>query len=290
MIGDIRKPLMGQKSIAVFLHEKCLETKKTSRALGVYFSFRPNLLINDPELIKDILIRDFNNFHDRPFHVDEEKNPLTGHLFSLAGQKWKELRIALTPAFTSGKLKGMFPIIKDCAITLEKYLEKSIIEGNDQIVLDDLFTRYTTNIISSVAFGIENDCINDPDNIFYQVCKKISKPNFKKGIADILAMFVPKVSIRSVDKEIEDFCLNIVEQTIKYREKSNFTRKDFLQLMIELKNQGFVSSDKEKDEKVGSSARKMKNSEIAAQVFVFIIAGKKLIEAFVLFRKFVFRN
>lgn len=128
----------------------------------------------------------------------------------------------------------MFPIIKDCAITLEKYLKKKVEEGNDQIVLDDLFTRYTTNIISSVAFGIENDCINEPDNFFYQVCKKISKPNFKKGIADILAMFVPKVSIRSVDKEIEDFCLNIVEQTIKYRENSNFTRKDFLQLMIEL--------------------------------------------------------
>ena len=88
-------------------------------------------------------------------------------------------------------------------------------------------------------------------------------------------MFVPKVSIRSVDKEIEDFCLNIVEQTIKYRENSNFTRKDFLQLMIELKNEGKIKESSDiNDEKVESSTRKMKNSEIAAQVFVFIIAGR----------------
>jgi cytochrome P450 family 6 len=274
LIGDIGQLLMGKKSIAFFLHEKCLATKKNSRALGLYFSLRANLLINDPLLIQDILIRDFNNFHDRPFYVDEKKNPLTGHLFSLPGQKWRDLRVKLTPAFTTGKLKGMFPIINDCAKVLETYLVKNVEKGIVEHELGDLFTRYTTNIISSVAFGIENDCINERDHIFYQISKKISKPSFKKGISDILAMFVPFVSIRAVDQEIEDFFFSIVEQTIEHREKTNFSRKDFMQLMIELKNQGFVSSDKGSDENVEVNARKMKVSEIAAQVFVFIVAGE----------------
>jgi cytochrome P450 family 6 len=264
---------MGKKSIALFLHEKCLATKNEARALGLYFSLRPNLLVNDPLLIQDILVKDFNNFHDRPFYVDEVKNPLTGHLFSLPGQKWRDLRVKLTPAFTSGKLKGMFPIITDCAKVLEAFLSRKLQEGDNVHELGDLFTRYTTNIISSVAFGIDIDCINERDHIFYQISKKISKPSVTKGLKDILAMFVPFVSIRAVDKEVEDFFMSIVEQTIKHREESKFSRKDFMQLMIELKNQGFVSSDKESLGNTGNGARKMQISEIAAQVFVFIVAG-----------------
>lgn len=277
MIGDIGKLLLGKQSFAVFLHEKCLQTKD-KRALGLYFSLRPNLLINDPLLIQDILVRDFNNFHDRPFYVDEVKNPLTGHLFSLSGQKWRDLRVKLTPAFTTGKLKGMFPIIKDCAEVLENYLVKSFDEGRNEIEFGDLFARYTTNIISSVAFGIENDCINDRDHIFYRICQKISKPNFKKGFSDILAMFVPFVSIRAVDQEIEDFIFSIVNQTLEYREKNEFSRKDFMQLMVELKTQGFVTADDKSAGKISTDVRKMKVSEIAAQVFVFIVAGKKFSE------------
>lgn len=275
IVGDIGKLLSGKQSIAVFLHEKCLLTKD-KRALGLYFSLRPNLLINDPVLIQDILVRDFNNFHDRPFYVNEVKNPLTGHLFSLAGQKWRDLRVKLTPAFTTGKLKGMFPIIKYCAKVLEDYLQKNVDQGKNEVELADLFSRYTTNMISSVAFGIENDCINERDHIFYRICQKISMPSFKKGFSDILAMFVPFISIRAVDQEVEDFIFSIVKQNLEYREKNDFSRKDFMQLMVELKNQGFVSSDKENEGKDSSDVRKMKVSEIAAQVFVFIIAGEKL--------------
>lgn len=272
VIGDIGDLLLGKKSVGIFLHEKCLETKN-KRALGLYFSLRPNLLINDPQLIQDILVRDFNNFHDRPFYIDEVKNPLTGHLFSLPGQKWRDLRVKLTPAFTTGKLKGMLPIIKDCAEVLTDYLVKNIDDGNCEIELGNLFSRYTINIISSVAFGIENDCINNRDNIFYVICEKISKPNFKKGIMDIFAMFLPFVSVRAVDQEIEDFIFSMVQQTVDYREKNDVTRRDFMQLMIELKNNGFMTTD-EKSSGEFENIRKLKISEVAAQAFVFIVAGE----------------
>lgn len=73
--------------------------------VGMYGIFRPFLLVRDPEFIRTILIKDFSIFANRGFAVNEDFDPLSGHLFSLEDQKWKNMRSKLTPTFTTGKLK-----------------------------------------------------------------------------------------------------------------------------------------------------------------------------------------
>jgi len=69
-----------------------------------------------------------------------------------------------------------------------------------------------------------------------------------------------------------------VKQSVELREKNEFTRNDFMQLLVQMKNQGYVSADKdstENDEKKPEGAvTKMTMKELAAQVFVFFLAGK----------------
>ena len=178
----------------------------------------------------------------------------------------------------------MFPIIKDCGQVLDEYLVKNVKEGKNDFEFRDLMARYTTNIISSVAFGIDNDCINDPDHIFRQMGKKIFETNFKNSIMDLFAVFIPSVfkyiKVKSVEPEIEEFIFSIVNQTLEHREKNNYTRNDFMQLMLQLKNQGYVSADKgenQDDEATKSvDVKKLTVNEIAAQTFIFFIAGKTL--------------
>ena len=43
-------------------------------------------------MIKNVTIKDFNHFVDRGMYVNEEDDPLSGHLFSIAGDKWRILR------------------------------------------------------------------------------------------------------------------------------------------------------------------------------------------------------
>lgn len=281
LVGDIGRIFLLKLSIGEYFAE-LYEKNKKHRAVGIYFSYRPALLINDPMLIQDILVRDFTSFHDRPFHVDEKFDPLTGHLFSLSGQKWRDLRVKLSPTFTSGKLKGMFPIIKDCGQVLDDYLVKNVKAGNVEIEFRDLLARYTTNIISSVAFGIDNDCINEPDHVFRKMGAKIFNNSVKQGIIDAFAIFIPKVlsylRIKSVEQDIEDFIFSVVNQTIDYREKNNFSRNDFMQLMLQLKNHGYITADKDAIEQGEiaqiADVKKLTVSEIAAQVFIFFVAGK----------------
>jgi len=279
--GDAKRLLTFKSSLGEY-YADVYEKYKNHKMIGVYLSYSPALVVTDPKIVQDIMIRDFSSFHDRPLPVDEVNDPLSGHLFNLPGQKWRDLRVKLSPTFTSGKLKGMLPVIRDCGKVLDEFLVRNVNSGVDVFEFRDLMARYNTNIISSVAFGIDNDCINDPDHIFRQMGIKIFEPNFKNGFRIALAAAFPqlmiKLKIKSVDAEIEDFIFSVVKQTVEHREQKNFSRNDFMQMLIQLKNQGFVSVDKEDKENgeiksESQTVKKMDMNTLVAQAFVFFIAG-----------------
>lgn len=287
LVGNIGKILRGNTVLGDFFCEIYNEFKQHA-VVGVYYFYRPALVINDPKIVHDVMIKEFNSFHDRGVFHDEELDPLPANLFSLDGQKWRDLRVKLSPVFTSGKLKGMFPTIRNCAKVLENYLDKNIQSGDDKFDMRDLMARFTTNVISTVAFGIDNDCINDRDNIFRKMGLKIFESDFKQGLIFLLSFIYPSIlstfRVKVSYDEVEEFFMTIVKQTIDYRENSKENeRKDFMQLMIQLKNQGYLSADKDDDEEDESDVIKSSNKEkdvqkltfiqIVAQSFLFFVAG-----------------
>ena len=56
------------------------EESKHERCYGIWMLYRPALMINDPQLIKRVLVTDFHYFDDRGFYYDEENDPLSGKL------------------------------------------------------------------------------------------------------------------------------------------------------------------------------------------------------------------
>src|SRR5690349_7578990 len=112
LVGDIGDLFRLKLSIAE-IYGNLYEKTKNVKIIGIYFTYRPALLVNDPELIQSILVKDFQHFTDHGLYVDESYDPLSGHLFSLSGEKWKNLRAKLSPLFSPGKLKMMFPTFFD---------------------------------------------------------------------------------------------------------------------------------------------------------------------------------
>lgn len=276
-------PLLTLKTSIGEYYQDVYNKYKQHRVIGVYFFYRPLLVVNDAKLVQDIMIKDFTSFHDRPMPVDEVNDPLSAHLFNIAGQRWRDLRVKLSPTFTSGKLKAMFPIIKNCGQTLEDYLVKNLESGQDVFEFRDLMARFNTNIISSVAFGIDNDCINDPEHIFRRMGVKIFDPTVKNALRGLVAFLAPnlfhKLKLRMCESEVEEFVYSIVKQTVEYREQKNFSRNDFLQLLIQLKNQGYVSVDKgekevETEKDSPTNKNKLSIDQLAANVFIFFVAGE----------------
>jgi cytochrome P450 len=68
-----------------------------------FFSFdRPSLLIRDLELVKNILVKDFNAFMNHALSTDEKLEPLfANQLALLKGELWRHIRTNLNPAFSS---------------------------------------------------------------------------------------------------------------------------------------------------------------------------------------------
>lgn len=103
--GNFKKNILQKISIGELTEE--LYNSSSEPIVGFYAALRPSVLIRDPEIIRSVLIKDFSSFYHRGLYCDEEVDPLTGNLLFLNGEKWRNLRTKLSPAFTSGKVNTL---------------------------------------------------------------------------------------------------------------------------------------------------------------------------------------
>ncbi|KAJ8949549.1 hypothetical protein NQ314_008178 [Rhamnusium bicolor] len=195
---------------------------------------------------------------------------LGDHLFAITGKKWRNLRVKLTPTFTSGKLKAMFQTLADCGIVLEKYIE-NIAETKEASDIKEILGCYSTDIIGSCAFGLDCNSFKEPNSPFRVYGKRVFVRNTLDHMKDLFSLTFPKVAralhLRVLSKEVSDFFMKTVENIVAYREKNSYTRKDFLQLLIEIKNKNGQPNGHKGD---GTT---LTMDEVAAQCFIFFLAG-----------------
>ncbi|GLG95811.1 Cytochrome P450 9c1 [Gryllus bimaculatus] len=224
----------------------------------------PFLWIRDPEIIKRVLVKDFAHFHDRGMAMDEEKNPLSANLFNLPGARWRALRTKLTPTFTSGKMKMMFELMHECAREFVDFVSFEA-DANGEVEFKEVFAKLTTDIIGSCAFGLQFNSMKNPDSEFRKMGRKIFTPDASAVMITILQFMLPAIgkffSMRLPTKEVSDFFMKAVLDTVEYREKNNVKRNDFLQLLIELKNKGKIE-DEEHETKPFSQGVTLENGEV----------------------------
>ncbi|XP_073813630.1 cytochrome P450 6a9-like [Musca autumnalis] len=238
---------------------------------GFYWFFRPAVFALDPELIKNILIKDFTKFTDRGFYHNEKDDPLSGQLFLLDGTKWKNMRSKLSPTFTSGKMKFMFPTVTKVGNEFIEVLDKMVEKDGSVLEVKDLLARFTTDVIGTCAFGIECSSLKDPNVEFRVMGKKsLVQQRHNRLVIAFMASFVDlarKLHLKQTPDDIEAFFMRIVRETVEYREKNNIRRNDFMDMLIDLKNKKLMKSEH------GDELRNLSLEEIAAQAVVFFNAG-----------------
>lgn len=73
-------------------------------------------------------------------------DPLSAHIFNLSGAKWRNLRVKISPTFTSGKIKGMFNTLLQCADPLREHIDECAQNGS-AIDVKEVLAAYTTDVI-----------------------------------------------------------------------------------------------------------------------------------------------
>ncbi|XP_015599572.1 cytochrome P450 6k1 [Cephus cinctus] len=278
--GNLSPVVLGKLSAGELIANAYSQHKK-SPFFGTYTFHKPRLVVNDPDLIRFVLTKEFAHFHDRGLYCNEEIDPLSGHLFFLSGIKWKNLRGKLTPTFTSGKLKRMFSTIKDCGDHLGLYLVKHA-RNREEVEIKDIIARFSTDNIMSTAFGISCNSIENPESEFRKWGRKIFE---SRPIFNAIVVFAPNIldffSIPFTDKGVNNFFTRIFKETVEYRETNNIVRNDFMDLIMQLMHKGYVDEDKNnKDDNdakpvpiTESKDGRINILEAAAQAFVFFVAG-----------------
>ncbi|XP_060029337.1 cytochrome P450 3A12-like isoform X2 [Erinaceus europaeus] len=244
---------------------KCF--KKYGRMWGFYDGQLPVLAITDPDMIKTVLVKEcYSIFTNRRMlgPVGFMKSAI-----SLSeDEEWKRIRSLLSPTFTSGKLKEMFPIIVQYGDVLVRNLRKEA--GKDKPVdLKSVFGAYSMDVITSTSFGVKVDSLNNPQDPFVEQTKKLLRFKFFDPFFLSLVLFpfltpiYELLSISLFPKSVTEFFIRTVQRMKESRLKDpQKHRVDFLQLMINSQNSKEVAHHKA-----------LTDMEIVAQSVIFIFGG-----------------
>lgn len=263
-----------------------------AKYIGIHQFSTPLLMVRDPELLKQITVKDFDSFMNHRVIFTEETEPLLGkNLISLKGQKWKDMRSTLSPAFTSSKMRAMFSLMTECAEQFTDYFLNEAKKNNGTVTVEmkDVFTRYTSDVIATTAFGIQCDSLKHKENEFYMAGKNSTNFGTWALIKMAALIIMPKVmqytGITLVQKSIARFFSDLIINTVKTREEKGIIRPDMIHLLMQaqkgnLKHEtvsedaGFATVE---ESSIGKSQALNKqvltNEDIVAQAFIFFFAG-----------------
>ncbi|KAG3259955.1 CYP3A5-containing [Ictidomys tridecemlineatus] len=208
--------------------------KKYGKTWGLFDGSQPVLATTEPSIIKTVLIKEcysvFTNQWDLgPMGFMKKAISLS------EDEEWKSLRILLSPTFTSGKLKEMFPIVNQYGDVLVKNMELESEKGKF-INLKDIFGAYSMDVITATSFGVNINSLNNLQDPFVEKVKKLLRFDFFDPLLFSITIFPLLTPI------YEAMNISLMKEN-RLQEKQQH-RVDFLQLMINSQNSKDVKSHK----------------------------------------------
>lgn len=298
LLGNTASVLLKQQDMVQCV--KALYNKYPSeRVTGLFDFVSPVLMIRDPEAVKQIGVKDFDHFVDHTPIVNRANvedvgvNSLFGNsLFALRGQKWRDMRATLSPAFTGSKMRHMFEFVSNCARSAaDHFLAEAKAGRKIECEMKDIFSRFSNDVIASVAFGIEVDSLRDRENSFYVKGKELLNfQNLKTLVKVILLRAFPELMIRlKVDiqsEELTEYFKTMITDNMKQREAHGIVRNDMINILMQVqkgalkhqkeenegKDAGFATVEESHVGKVMHS-RVWSENELISQCFLFFLAG-----------------
>ena len=231
------------------------------RVMGWYRGPSPALLTTSPEILKEVFIKDAENFIDRPMLDRSDNIP---HLINMRGDNWKRARAVLTPTFSAAKMKRMSSIMSNSIRTMIELLEQSIDTEEGLIDVNDVFQRLTLDTIGGCALGMKVDCQRNRDDNFLKMVRTALSRQIDLTVLtaacfplveSLVAWLFQKRGRKWTNMVIIERCRRVLHE--RRAQPLEVAPVDALQLYIEAAGEDNLISEE----------------EILAQEFMFILAG-----------------
>jgi len=177
--------------------------------------------------------------------IDTEQDPLFAkNPFFLKDEEWKEKRAEITPAFTTNRIKALYPLIQDVSARMIKYITIES-KKSDPFDARELSAKYTTDVVSNCIFGIDAESFTKEKAEIREMGKKLFSTSpwlFVKMVLIESFKFLKRfIKIQFTEKEIQQFFVDLMRQALKYRDENKIQREDFLDYVIQLRNKKHIS-------------------------------------------------
>lgn len=209
--------------------------------VGVNIFNKPAIVVLEPELVKRVLVRDFNYFANRHSGFHESHDPVGGNnLFGLNNPKWKAMRSKVTPVFTSGKLKQMFPILLSVGENLNQRTRQISKINSTDMDLRDLVGAYMLDSICLVSFATETRALlqDRPSEFLMMMAKSVTSSYWKKVSMNAF-FFMPEIGkylrLTSFSRDFDKALTELFHDVYQDRLRSGAYRGDLIDALIAVK-------------------------------------------------------
>jgi len=167
-------PIIFRRMSFVDFTRKIYNLNRDAKYIGFYATTKPVLMLRDPEVIKDVVVKNFDTFINNSVFLDANDYVLLQNLFSLQNTKWRHVKNLLSPFFkmTSSKMKIMFTFMSKHAADFAELMSTLPADKSD-VNMKDVFDRYTNDVIALCIYGMKIDSIRDPQQTSFIFVAKI---------------------------------------------------------------------------------------------------------------------
>uniref|UniRef100_A0A8C6LGW4 unspecific monooxygenase n=1 Tax=Nothobranchius furzeri TaxID=105023 RepID=A0A8C6LGW4_NOTFU len=198
--------------------------KKYGKIWGIYDGRQPVLCIADPAMIKSILIKECYSLftNRRNFRLN---GPLYDAVSIAEDDQWRRIRSVLSPSFTSGRLKEMFDIMKQHSANLTSSMKK-MADKDEPLELKEFFGPYSMDVVTSTAFSVDIDSLNNPSDPFVTNIKKMLKFDLFNPLFLAIAFFpflgpiFEKMELSFFPASVTDFFYSSLQKIKSNRDSS----------------------------------------------------------------------
>ncbi|CAG7716699.1 unnamed protein product [Allacma fusca] len=221
----------------IVVHEKDYERfKQFGDVWGVYEGRAPQVFIADAEIARQILIKDFEDFRNRRL-LDFGHELINEMLDVLPYETWKVVRTAVTPSFTTGKIRGMSKAIEEAVIDCVNHVDKEVGDSSGTVMdMKKIFSALTTDVIARCVFGMNLNAVNDDGNAFVKATADLTGDSEEPSkflcvmqTFPILAKGFPIFPVKALD-----FFGGILRNVIKTRREENILKNDMIDTLNEM--------------------------------------------------------
>lgn len=269
--GSLLDVLLLRKSVASVMLDLYREaSEKNLPFIGARFLHKNVLVLRDLNVIKRVLVQDFNQFSDRAAAANPHKDPFGGYnLFLLKNPKWHDLRKKITPVFTSSRMRLFFEDINGIGKRLHSQLLRDV-PAEKEFTLGSLMGSYTTDVYASCSFGIEVNFIENPQSEFGNIALKMFHFKLSRALEFGSAFFCPEIAKvwpnYFFSKQGCKYLREMLTAVLEERRAKSTTRNDLMDVILQIKaGQEVMAADNE--------SPVYSDEMLLAQSVIFFVAG-----------------